>query len=262
MEALPGIERDQVSVGQGATGTLLRWRRGLPVAAPAAPSAAAAAPPPPPLWLTRPAPPEPRPARPLAPSHEDEAVLAAATLAGPLDEAAARFGRHAHRLLQLLAGLDPAQRGAALERYLTVLAQDLSADARARLAERVGAVLSAPALAALFGPGSRAEVAIVGRLGEVVVSGQIDRLVVTPDEVLVVDFKTGRAPPASVDAVPVAYLRQMALYRALLGAIHPGRRVRAALVWTETLAVQTLPDALLDRHLPPGAALTAAEPHP
>mgnify|MGYP005842791189 CR=1 FL=1 len=261
MAGLPGVERETRPLGRGLTGTIWRWRRGLAVAAPAAAPEPAPPPPAPPAWLSQPAPPEPRPARPLAPSRADLAAVAAAGPAGPLDEAAVRFGRHAHRLLQLLAGLDPPDRDRALDRYVATIARDLPGDARDRLARQVRAVLEAPGLAALFAPGSRAEVAIVGRLGEVVVSGQVDRLVVTPDAVLVVDFKTGRAPAAAEDAVPVAYLRQMALYRDLLRAIHPDRPVRTALVWTETLALQVLPDALLDRHAPPVAALTDEERH-
>ena len=57
-------------------------------------------------------------------------------------------------------------------------------------------VLNDDRFAALFAPGSRAEVPIVGSVtiaGETVaVSGQVDRLVVTPDAVLIADFKTGR----------------------------------------------------------------------
>ena len=39
-------------------------------------------------------------------------------------------------------------------------------------------------------------------------------------------------PPTAKEAPP-AYVEQLALYRAVLGRIYPGRTVRAALVWTE-----------------------------
>ena len=57
-----------------------------------------------------------------------------------------------------------------------------------------------PRFGPVFAPGSRAEVSIVGRLerpgqATALVSGQIDRLVVTPGEVLIVDYKTNHAPP-------------------------------------------------------------------
>jgi ATP-dependent helicase/nuclease subunit A len=58
-------------------------------------------------------------------------------------------------------------------------------------------------------------------------------MVVTPTRVLVVDFKTNRPSPDRIEDADPAYLRQMALYVAVLRAIFPGRRVEAALVWTD-----------------------------
>ena len=87
-----------------------------------------------------------------------------------------------------------------------------------------------------------------------IVGGLVDRLVVLPDRVLVADYKTNRVAPASADAVPVTYLRQMAAYRAVLRAIFPDRKVTCALVWTTGPLVMPLPDSLLDRHGPGSAA--------
>ena len=86
----------------------------------------------------------------------------------------------------------------------------------------------------MFAAGSRAEVSIVGRLAlagrpPALVSGQIDRLVVTQNEVLIVDFKTNHAPPGRAAEAPPAYVRQLALYRAVLAqALSPARRPRRA----------------------------------
>ena len=88
----------------------------------------------------------------------------------------------------------------------------------------------------MFGPGSRAEVPLVGliegRDGPQIVSGQVDRLVVSEDAVLIIDYKTNRPPPASESDVPAVYLRQMASYRAVLRRIHPQRRIDCFLLWT------------------------------
>jgi ATP-dependent helicase/nuclease subunit A len=78
----------------------------------------------------------------------------------------------------------------------------------------------------------------------------VDRLAVLADRVLLADYKTNRAPPARLDDVPLLYLRQMAAYRAVLRAIHPGREVSCALVWTAGARVMQLPGPLLDRHAP------------
>jgi ATP-dependent helicase/nuclease subunit A len=107
-----------------------------------------------------------------------------------------------------------------------------------------------PGFRALYAPGSRAEVPIVGRLtingGEVRVSGQVDRLVVTKDAVLIADFKTNRPAPQRIEDVPPGYVRQLALYRALLAHLYPDRAVRAALIWTEVPELMELSAAALD----------------
>ena len=64
-------------------------------------------------------------------------------------------------------------------------------------------------------------------------SGQVDRLPVTQDAVLIADFKTNRPAPRQIEEVPSGYVHQLALYRAVLMKLYPDRPVRAALIWTE-----------------------------
>ena len=87
-------------------------------------------------------------------------------------------------------------------------------------------------------------------LGKHVISGQVDRLLVEAERVLVVDYKSGRAAPEDDSAIPEAYLAQMADYRAVLRAIFPGREIRSALLFTDGPALIWLRDALLDAHAP------------
>src|SRR5438105_4373446 len=81
------------------------------------------------------------------------------------------------------------------------------------------------------------------------VSGQIDRLVVTPGEVLIVDYKTNHAPPRTVVEAPRTYVRQLALYRAVLRKLYPRLPVRAALLWTETPELMEIYAPALDAQL-------------
>ncbi len=165
-----------------------------------------------------------------------------------LEDGADRFerGQLIHGLLQHLPALPEADRYSAAVRYI----ERSGSEASAAIADEVMAILCHPTLTPLFGPGSRAEVPVTGVVGNVVVGGLIDRLVVLPDRVLLVDFKTNRRPPDSVEATPVTYLRQMASYRAVLRGIFPDRPVRCALIWTREARVAVLPDALLDPHQP------------
>ena len=92
----------------------------------------------------------------------------------------------------------------------------------------------------------------MGRLGKWLVSGQIDRLVVTDNAVLIADYKTNRPAPRRLDdalKVHRGYVRQLALYRVVLGNIYPGRTIRAALIWTDIAALMDIPAQALDHAL-------------
>jgi ATP-dependent helicase/nuclease subunit A len=80
------------------------------------------------------------------------------------------------------------------------------------------------------------------------ITGQIDRLAVVGDEVLIVDYKTNRPPPLKIEAVAAAYLFQLAAYRLALAEIYPGRVLRAALLWTDGPRIMQVPGKLLDQY--------------
>ena len=209
-----------------------------------------------PGWATRPAPAEAAEAA-LSPSAlPGETDTPAAAPHGEADPGGRRFrrGRVMHALLQHLPERDPAEQRAAAARFLARPGHGLAPAEQAEMLEEVLALLAAPAIAAAFGPGSLAEAPIAGRLGGQLVTGQVDRLVVSPDRVLVLDYKTNRPPPATAEAVAPLYLRQMAAYRAVLRQAFPGRAVDCALVWTYGARLMPLPGELLDEHLPAHAA--------
>jgi ATP-dependent helicase/nuclease subunit A len=161
-------------------------------------------------------------------------------------------GTLVHRLLQSLPDVPAERRRDAALRYLARNAGGWTEGDRAALAEGVLALTGDARSASVFAPGSRAEVSIVGRLdtpGRPLISGQIDRLVVTPSEVLIVDFKTNHAPPKHPAEAPGAYIRQLALYRAVLQKLYPHRPVRAALLWTETSELMEISAPALDAQL-------------
>ena len=163
-------------------------------------------------------------------------------------------GTLVHRLLQSLPDVVAEGRRDAALRYLVRNAGDWSDADREALAERMLALIEDPRFAPVFAPGSRAEVSIAGRLERpgrppALVSGQIDRLVVTPAEVLIVDYKTNHAPPTALAGAPAAYVRQLALYRAVLQKLYPQLPVRAALLWTETPELMEISTPALDAQL-------------
>lgn len=204
-----------------------------------------------PDWAKCAAPVDPAPQRPLAPSRlglDNSRIFS--PRAGAVREDPFKRGRLIHQLLQYLPELAPGQREAAARRYLAQPAIGLSDAAQDDVVAQALKVLAFPDFAPVFGPGSRAEVSIAGlvpAMGEsIAISGQIDRLLITDREILVVDYKTHRPPPATADAVPEIYLRQMAAYRAALRQIYPQHQVRCALIWTDIPLLMPLADARLD----------------
>ena len=163
--------------------------------------------------------------------------------------AAALAGRLAHELLQHLPAILPANRTAAAERFIAVQGSALDPERRATLARDVLGVVDHPDLGALFGPASRAEVGLAGRVrapdGRTIeIAGQIDRIATTPETVMLADFKTGR--PHTPETMPESYVTQLALYRSAVGPLYPDKSVRAFVVWTAGPTIVELPPERLD----------------
>jgi ATP-dependent helicase/nuclease subunit A len=238
-----------------ADGTVKRYSRPEDVTAStgAAAAPAATAPAVLPPWLLTTAPPETATDNLLRPSDPaaDEGHPIRTGESIELRARALQRGTLVHRLLQSLPEVPMDRRRDAARRYLARNADGWTEAERVALAGGVLTLLEHRRFAAVFAPGSRAEVSIAGRLdrpgrGPALVSGQIDRLVVTPEEVLIVDYKTNRAPPR---AAPRSYVRQLALYRAVLKKLYPQLPVRAALLWTETPELMEVYAPALDAEL-------------
>jgi len=207
-----------------------------------------------PEWAQVPPRDEPAPPDPLSPSHEDSAEP---PVLSPLQGASTRRfqrGLLIHKLLESLPGLPPSKRRDAARRYLALPTHALERPVQQDIADETMAMLEDPALAPIFGPDSQPEVPLVGsvvtKTGVRVISAQLDRLLVSGDQVIVIDYKTNRPPPRIAADVPVAYLRQMAAYRVALRQIYPAKTVQAVLLWTDGPTVMRLEEGLLDAHEP------------
>jgi ATP-dependent helicase/nuclease subunit A len=210
-----------------------------------------------PAWLTSSASSEISGVRTITPSSAEDDDARPPAAGGRA--AALLRGSLVHRLMQSLPDIPSDRRRKAAQDYLARAGVKLAAEEREQLAEQVMLVLEDKRFYELYGPGSRAEVPIVGRLilgAETIrVSGQIDRLVVTQASVLIADFKTNRPAPRRIEDVPPPYVRQLALYRAVLAKLYPDKPVHAALIWTEVPDLMELSGEALDAAL---ARITSA----
>ena len=253
--AASGLALEEIPAGDGVVKRYRRPEDAAPQTG-TAPDIAPSAPPALPSWLLTAAAPEKSADRRLRPSDpadsEGKPVRGGESIA--LRARALQRGVLVHRLLQSLPDLAAERRRELALDYLARNAEGWTDAERDALADQVLALIADSRFAAVFAPGSRAEVPIVGRLERpggppALVSGQIDRLVVTPAEILIVDYKTNHAPPATAADAPQGYVRQLALYRAVLARLYPQRAIRAALLWTETLDLMEIPAPALDAGL-------------
>jgi ATP-dependent helicase/nuclease subunit A len=199
-----------------------------------------------PAWLRLPLPAESR-VSVLTPSSATELQDRHHATAPAAARAARLRGIIVHRLLQSLPDIPCESRAKVMEAFLARAGAELDAAEQSSIAKQVMLILEDPLFSELFAPGSRAEVPVVGWVDsgrkKIRVPGQVDRLAVTQDFVLIGDFKTNRQPPRRIEDVPEAYVRQLALYRAVLAQLYPDRPVRAALIWTEVPDLMELSEA-------------------
>ncbi|HEX2654566.1 MAG TPA: double-strand break repair helicase AddA [Xanthobacteraceae bacterium] len=236
----------------GETGVVLRWRQTpqssieVPTEPKSEPAKSVV-----PVWLRQDAPAPAARSRIIAPSTAVEGRPFRSFETAEAERKALIRGRLVHRLMQALPDIPRERRDEAARRHLAYAQSDIGEDEREAILTEVFAVLDDPRFAPLFTAESRAEVPIIGRLrrqqGEpLAVSGQIDRLIVTMNEVFIADYKTNRPMPRHVSEVSKAYVTQLGLYRAVLQQLYSGRAVRAALVWTAGPELMEIPATELD----------------
>jgi len=230
------------------------WSGRLEWGDPPAPMPAIGAPPELPLaetlppWLMRPPPAEPRPPKPLAPSRAAEEDVPDPPFPPGSGGDAARRGTLIHKLLERLPDVSAPQRETAGRRWLDRNARDMpEADREGMLASALD-VIGDPQWSELFSPASLAEVPIAATVGDRVLAGTIDRLLVAPDRVRVVDFKTARRPPETLAGIPRSTVRQMAAYVLALEGTYPGRRIEAAVLYTSAPRLIVIPDDVIAAH--------------
>ena len=210
----------------------------------------------PPAWYFREPEPETTQALPLVPSDLGEPDQIVAFTAANRRKALLR-GQFVHKLFEILPYLPADKWSEAAEKIAASLLTGVAALNHQKgltradiqmLLRQATAVMADKRLCGLFGPDALAEAAISGKVGHLVVQGQVDRLVVRETDVLLADFKTG-TPPTDKTDMPVRYVRQMAVYAELLSQIYPAKKVTCWVIWTQTAEISIISDAQIQVEL-------------
>ncbi|TKA95619.1 double-strand break repair helicase AddA, partial [Cereibacter changlensis] len=111
----------------------------------------------------------------------------------------------------------------------------------AELLAEAQAALALPGLAAPPGGQVLLEVPLTAEIRGRRLYGAIDRLIVGPDLVTAIDYKSNTVVPQRPEDVPEGLLRQMGAYAEALAQIYPDRRIETAILWTRTAELMPLP---------------------
>lgn len=187
-----------------------------------------------PDWATSPAPDAPRDRPPLSPSDLGGAKALPGEALGTATDDATLRGTAVHLLLEQLPLANPG----AWPQVAAALIPDPAL--RNDTLQEATRLLQSPDLAWLFAPDALAEAPFCAQIGQNVIQGSIDRLIVAPDRVVVVDFKSNAVVPSKATEVPEGILRQLGAYAAAMAQIYPGRRIETCILWTRTAALMPL----------------------
>jgi len=170
--------------------------------------------------------------KPLTPSRPEGEPAAVSPLTVKNDGIFYKRGSLIHKLLQFLPETAAPERPAKIAGFLKQRAPEFDNSEIEKICGEVLSLLDNPSFGSVFGPGSKAEVPLIGEVNGKIISGQIDRLVVDRNTVIVVDFKTNRKPAAAPGEVPAAYVAQLKAYKALLQKIYPEKEIKTCILWT------------------------------
>lgn len=188
---------------------------------------------------------EPTPSRPYRADAASMAHIATSPLLDTHDPARFTRGLVTHKLLEILPNLPVATWETTIKAYLAGRGDALPEDTHPDIMRDVLNILHHPDYTDLFGNGSRAEVPITGILPNGrLIAGQIDRLIMTPTSIHILDYKTGPVTPKTPDQVPLPYLDQMRTYRDLLRLLYPIPLIRCSLLWTTGPVMMDVTDVL------------------
>jgi ATP-dependent helicase/nuclease subunit A len=178
-----------------------------------------------PGWATAAAPLVARPLQVVSPSDLGGAKALPGEPNFPVAEAKAR-GTVLHLLLERLPMHPP-------EAWESLAAALAGPDRAAEALAEARRVLSNPDLAPLFAPDTLAEVAVTAPWGDRTLAGMIDRLIIRPDRILIIDYKSNANIPERPESIPEGILRQLGAYAHVLAQVYPDRRIETAVLWTK-----------------------------
>jgi ATP-dependent helicase/nuclease subunit A len=207
-----------------------------------------------PNWATAMMKAEHHPPKTMMPSKmDDHDIPVRSPLTAKDDKHRFKRGLLTHSLLQYLPNINDNERKKAAYIYLEKQAPDLEKTVREDIITECLNILNTPEFAPFFAEGSMAEIPVTGmvtdpKTGKIdIISGEIDRMVITDDTVWIIDYKSNRPPPKNIKNVQKQYIKQLYSYKTLVKKMYPNHKIRTALLWTDGPYMMEIKDEVIER---------------
>ena len=169
--------------------------------------------------------------KPLRPSKPDSEPASISPLAINSDRILYKRGEIIHKLLQFLPNINKDRQLQTIKDFLAQKATEFNEIEVEKICCEIAFLLNNKEFGKVFGANSKAEVPIMGEIDGKIISGQIDRLIIDDNQVIIVDYKTNKNVP---DKVPSVYVSQLRAYKKLIQKIYPQKEIKTYILWTNT----------------------------
>ena len=169
--------------------------------------------------------------KPLRPSKPDSEPANISPLIVNRDRILYKRGEIIHKLLQFLPTISKDKQIQTITDFLQQKAPDFRETDVEKICKEITFLLNNKEFGKVFGANSKAEVPIMGEVDGKIISGQIDRLIIDDNQVIIVDYKTNKNVP---NKVPSVYVSQLNAYKKLMKKIYPQKEIKTYILWTNT----------------------------
>ena len=186
-------------------------------------------------WLNECPQPENLLSKPYTPSHPEDDD---ADSVSPLAEKGNYYGRGSliHKLLQYLSA-ETMNNVDVIRNFIAKNGRDFNQTQQQQILDEVMELLQNKNFSAFFGENAHSEVPIIGEVEGKIISAQIDKMVVLPEKIMIVDFKTNRPAAKDIQHTPEVYIKQLHTYAQLLKKIYPHKSIESYILWTNTASL-------------------------
>ena len=142
-------------------------------------------------------------------------------------------GNAIHKLLEVLPTTTVEERNEIADIYLSNLFYTLTDEEKDNIKNDVLNILKK--YHEYFNNTSKSEVPIVGEINGKIISGQIDRLIIKDDEIIIIDYKSTIKNYEDQNDLPKEYIKQLELYKELISKIYENKKIRCYILLTSYL---------------------------